>query len=76
MVIIKLNAGNDKNGNPRRLFIGMKPQGVVFIADDGYSGFPTKLAKGAYTLMDIDTTPAEYKRLIAFAKSRGIFHAS
>ncbi len=76
MTVIKLNAGLDKNGNPRRLFVGMKPEGVVWIADEGYGGVPKHLTKGAYVIMDIDITPAEYKRLIRYANHRGIYHAS
>ena len=71
--MIRLNAGNDRNGNPRRVYVGLTASGAVTGAwDEGYAGFRCvpcvmggvdmeALARSAPTFA---TTPAEYHSLL------------
>lgn len=70
--VIKFNAGNDTNGNPRRLFAVMRAGDVVIAIDEGYSG-SAALAdalprSGAYlaSLVGVTfaTTPKQYRELL------------
>ena len=38
MEAIRLNAGNDRNGNPRRVFVILRDGEVIATADEGYRG--------------------------------------
>lgn len=66
--IIKLNASNDSNGNPRRVFVGIAPCGAISGAwDEGYAGgnaVPMRLRKMASNACTFDTTPSEYRELV------------
>ena len=65
---IKLNAGNDRNGNPRRLWIVMSSRGsVVSVIEDSGAGrepldraYPEFRAWG-YHPAEFWVTPAEYR---------------
>ena len=60
---ICLAAQNDTNGNPRRVWVEILPDGEVGrIADEGYRGFPFRgeCAQGPR----FATTPSEYRYLI------------
>ena len=68
MVVIKLNAGNDVNGNPRRVFVVLDGEGIVKAIDEGYAGtanlekhFPG--LKGC-NVDTFETTPKEYRTLL------------
>ena len=39
LIAIRLNAGNDVNGNPRRAFVVMDSLGIVEVIDEGYEGY-------------------------------------
>lgn len=70
--IIRLNAGNDRNGNPRRLFLGITKLGDVSGAwDEGYAGrhaMPEDV-RGLWSGLTILTTPGEYRAILKqFAK--------
>ena len=57
----RIRTTNDVNGNPRRLWIGYDDEGrVIAAADEGYSGRPWY---DAIDLLDVNVTPAEYRRL-------------
>ena len=64
--LIKLNAGNDSNGNPRRAWVGIAPCGSVSGAwDEGYAGrqaLPKRLRHKS--AIEITTTPAEYRNIL------------
>jgi len=68
-MIIRLNAGNDKNGNPRRVFIVLDAgRGEIIKAiDEGYSGFGAVKEAGInewWSGLTFDTTPSEYRSLL------------
>lgn len=64
--IIKLNAGNDSNGNPRRVWVGIAPCGSVSGAwDEGYAGrqaLPKRLRQKS--ACEFATTPKEYREIL------------
>ena len=66
---IRLNAGNDGNGNPRRVFVVFNGNGTILEAiDEGYDGTSALYSKypEAHELWvnSFPTTPAEYRGLI------------
>lgn len=72
-VVLHLNAGNDNNGNPRRLFLVMHPiEGMIGAIDEGYCGIDAlketwgeqgrELEKRIVGQLDISVK--EYKRLL------------
>ena len=66
--IIKLNARNDNNGNPRRCFVGVSKYGnLTGVWDEGYSGsnaVPKRLRDKASYAPTFMTTPHEYRELL------------
>jgi hypothetical protein len=66
--MIRLNAGNDTNGNPRRAYIHFGDRMVIrAVYDEGYSGsrcVPKRLWKAAQHAPTFSTTPAEYRHLL------------
>jgi hypothetical protein len=70
MIAIKLNAGNDRNGNPRRVFVVMGEGGSVLDAiDEGYSGISAFHEKypdinEGWSPREFETTPREYKEIL------------
>lgn len=65
--VIRLNAGNDRNGNPRRVFAGVARNGdFLGVYDEGYSGKGAmpKAWQQKYSGLSFDTTPKEYRDLI------------
>ena len=69
--IIKLNAGNDNSGNPRRLWLGIAPCGSVSgVWDEGYEGrlaLPKRLRHK--DCIELSTTPREYRELLRLHKA-------
>lgn len=68
-IIIKLNAGNDKNGNPRRVFVVLDPTtgATIDIIDEGYNGDaePRKRYPNAVRpYREFATTTKEYRELL------------
>lgn len=68
MEVIRLNAGNDRNGNPRRVYL-MIENGVIGGAfDEGYAGFHAVPNLQAQNLTahcpTFATTPAEYRDIL------------
>ena len=69
MVCIKLNAGNDRNGNPRWVYVLLDSDGdIVRAVDEGYDGIHAVNripgAEGVRDCVEFATTPAEYRRLL------------
>lgn len=70
MVCIRLCAPNDCNGNPRRVYVLLGSDGsIVRAVDEGYAGIHAidgVVGKSGlkYTPVDIDTSYAEYRRLL------------
>ena len=75
VTVVRLDAGNDANGNPRRLFLIMNPGGIVAAVDEGYSGSSAlvrafgkdtgdKLVRKYDLGGTINTTPGEYRSLL------------
>jgi len=59
-----LNAGNDTNGNPRRVFVVYGTEGQILDAiDEGYSGTPRWL-RDYPQLAGFVIKPSEYKLLL------------
>lgn len=66
MIYIRLDAGNDTNGNPRRLFVVFSKAGTILeTIDEGYNGnsevrkkYPRHADGGTFA-----TTPTEYRNL-------------
>ncbi len=64
--IIRLNAGNDMNGNPRRVFIEITKGALTGSWDEGYSGsdaLPTR-KRHKWSGITFYTTAHEYRELI------------
>lgn len=69
-IAIRLNAGNDVNGNPRRVFVVLDPMvGVIDAIDEGYEG-EAELRKRyrISSTADLDTTPRQYRELVKRAR--------
>ena len=69
-VVIKLNAGNDRNGNPRRVFVVFNKLGEIYgTVDEGYSGLHAVTEKfpgvGFGAVAEFEITPREYRTLVA-----------
>ena len=67
-MIIRLNAKNDRNGNPRRVFVVIDGTGnITKTVDEGYSGQGALVEAGIkeeWSGLTFDTTPSEYRSLI------------
>jgi hypothetical protein len=65
--IIRLNAGNDANGNPRRVFIQISSKGLILDAWDedylGESAIPEDHRKN-YSGLTLMVTPGTYRDVI------------
>ena len=75
MLAVHLNAGNDANGNPRRIFVILDDQARVLDAvEEGYEGVSGALKNAGYEGIAVsprfDTTPAEYKALKSHAATQ------
>lgn len=73
MLAIKINAGNDRNGNPRRDWIIADDDGdLINFVDEGYQG-STALKTSFYsnvtpTQEAIEVTPGTYRKLLRAMK--------
>jgi hypothetical protein len=73
-VVLRLSAGHDNSGNPRRLYVVMHPiRGILVAIDEGYSGegaIEEAYGPAIYAALSkhlvgtIDTTPAQYRQLL------------
>jgi len=68
MMIVKVNAGNDRNGNPRRGWLVFSPQrGASTFFDEGYLGIhavPIELRAAARITPELEITPRQYRALL------------
>jgi hypothetical protein len=68
MNCIRLNAGNDRNGNPRRVYVILdQDNGIKAVYDEGYRGYdavPDIYRKIAQTAPTFATTPREYREIL------------
>lgn len=71
-----LRAPNDRNGNPRRLYVFYKTdedgdtQGyasLVRVHDEGYAGRPLHLLEGAIELPSVGISASEYRDWLGWA---------
>jgi hypothetical protein len=69
MNAIRLNAGNDGNGNPRRVYVIFSSDGVITdTVDEGYLGREALTQahpefKSVF-VPSFETTPRQYRRLV------------
>lgn len=65
MNAIKLNAGHDRNGNPRRCYVIMDDKKIIDVIDEGYRGhLSIKEYTGLNVVATFDTSPAQYRALL------------
>lgn len=68
VVLIKLKAGHDTNGNPRRCYVAIDLDGAIVGAwDEGYRGrgaVPPELGSKAIKAPEFRTTPGEYREIL------------
>lgn len=71
MMYQNLRTVNDRNGNPRRLWImyGSLNGEMVKVRDEGYAGHPRW---AGVEIMAINVPPSEYNRIKRWAKEAGI----
>jgi hypothetical protein len=64
--IIRLNARNDVNGNPRRVFVILRAGRAVAAFDEGYAGTSAipMAVRHLYAGQTFDTTPTERRELL------------
>jgi hypothetical protein len=70
---IRLVADNDRNGNPRRVFVVFHNGDVVAAYDEGYAGTGAITAldhRRAYQGIDIDVPVYEYERYATFKEKQ------
>lgn len=63
-MIIKLNAGNDINGNPRRVFVRLVGNNVAAVVNEGHFG-----DIDGYGGITFAITPKEYRRLLRLGET-------
>lgn len=60
MLVQRLKAKNDINGNPRRIWVNYDDEGAfIDVIDEGYGGMPAKL-RGLPQLPEMNITITEY----------------
>lgn len=67
--ILHLRTVNDRNGNPRRLFIVCENGVPERVIDEGYKGLPSELH--GYPIVTIQIPPSEYKRWLKINLEEG-----
>lgn len=74
-MIQHIRTDNDRNGNPRRLYLVVAEDGSVVAYNEGYYGHqavPAAYRRDAVPLPSIDVTPSEYRRLLkTFPPAKG-----
>lgn len=72
-LIIRLNAGNDRNGNPRRCYVCLAKEAdgfgtmIVDAWNEGYAGYgavPPIYRDMAHKAPTFETTPSEYRSIL------------
>ena len=65
--LLRFNAGNDTNGNPRRIFAEIASGQVSRVWDEGYEGYlavPSPLQDAAKSCTTLAITPRQYRDLL------------
>lgn len=69
IAVLHLNAGRDRSGNPRRLWVGIAADGtVVRVDDEGYEsrpGWVRELAAAGTYPVSLQVPAVEYRRLLS-----------
>ena len=65
---LRFDAGNDVNGNPRRVFVVFDKNDIVKVINEGYRGWPSELDD--LSVHTLATTPSEYRSLLKLGKAR------
>jgi hypothetical protein len=68
--LIRLNAGNDRDGNPRRIYAELAAGQVSRAWDEGYDGphaVPVELRHAAANCATLSITVAQYRALLKLA---------
>jgi hypothetical protein len=68
--LIRFNAGNDPDGNPRRIYAELAAGQVSRAWDEGYDGphaVPAELRHAAANCGTLLITPAQYRALLKLA---------
>lgn len=72
--MIRLDAGHDRSGNPRRCFVLFGPAMVIrAVYDEGYRGYhavPSNMLRAAMDAPTFSTTPDEYRHLVKMFKGK------
>jgi hypothetical protein len=68
-IALHLDAGHDRNGNPKRLVMVLDEKGdIVFVGEEGYAGTSALLVKSGFghAAMGprLEITPKEYKTIL------------
>ncbi len=69
--MVKVNAGNDRNGNPRRGWLLLGAGGRSAFFDEGYQGsgaIPKQYRHLAVDAPELEITPRQYRALVKFTK--------
>ena len=74
--VLHLDAGHDRNGNPRRVFVGIDAAGTaVIVTDEGYAGTPDWVSSArplGIRPVRIPTTASYRRDVLRDAKARGV----
>jgi hypothetical protein len=73
--MLSLNAGNDTNGNPRRLYVLIRDGHIAGAWNEGYQGWgavPKALQSLAQRAITVATTPGQYRSLLRRFKAGDI----
>lgn len=68
--VIRYRAPNDKNGNPRRVYVVYgSDETVISTIDEGYAGYAALPAQyQTLPKVDVDATPAVYRSFLKIAR--------
>lgn len=73
-LVIRLDAGHDVNGNPRRLLVADLGRESQMVIDEGYGGTGVKRIESTFGLASYNgftlaITPRQYRDLLKLARS-------
>jgi hypothetical protein len=85
ITVLHLDAGHDVNGNPKRLYVLVRPGHVVAVVSEGYRGVSALDdafgPKAGVTLrkaiaVQLPVTGKAYTEIKRWAKDNGVYHSS
>ena len=65
--LLRFNAGNDTNGNPRRIYAEIASGNVSRVWDEGFDGYqavPPELRNASKNCATLSITPKQYRELL------------